>query len=95
MTGLVSSFHIQELTDHCRRGILEQKNKKEGLIMNKKLIGAEPYYCVTSNLNVILEVFEDDIITDDIDHPIKVVQFFECLSSDSIQECQGCPNNRK
>ena len=61
--------------------------------MDKKLIGAEPYYCVGSNQNVILEIFENEIITDDASNPIKIISFTECLSFGTIPECTSCPKH--
>jgi len=63
--------------------------------MYKKLVGAVPYFCEKSNTTVILETFEDEVITEDKITPIKIIHFSECLSSGSIPDCSICPNVRK
>ena len=63
--------------------------------MNKKLIGAEPYFCEKCNKDVILEVFEDEIITDAKISPIKILQFTECLSFGSVPDCEHCRKTKK
>lgn len=63
--------------------------------MNKKLIEAEPYYCVNSNQNVVLEIFENETITDDANNPIKVISVAECLSSGTSSACSQCSNYKK
>ena len=63
--------------------------------MNEKLIGAEPYYCEKANRDIVVAIFEEELITGGMNNPVKVVRLVECLSYGEFSDCNLCPKNTK
>ena len=63
--------------------------------MNEKLIGAEPYYCEKATRDIVVAIFEDELITGDMDNPVKMVRLVESLSYGEFSDCEICPKNTK
>ena len=61
--------------------------------MNKKIIEAEPFFCEKTAKIVVLETFEDEKLSDDLDNPMKAFQFTECASCGVVPDCTFCPKN--